>query len=39
MTEKELVTKMLDTLVKSRKELANIDLEITRHASNDYGYG
>lgn len=30
MTEKELVAKMQETLVKSRKELANIDLGITR---------
>lgn len=30
MTEKELVAKMFDTLVKSRKELANIDLGITK---------
>ena len=35
MTEKELVTKMLDTLVKSRKELANIDLGITKKSLPD----
>ena len=35
MTEKELVAKMLDTLVKSRKELANIDLGITKKSLPD----
>ena len=35
MTEKELVAKMLETLVKSRKELANIDLDITKKALPD----
>ena len=35
MTEKELVAKMLDTLVRSRKELANIDLGITKKSLPD----
>ena len=35
MTEKELVAKMLDTLEKSRKELANIDLGITKKSLPD----
>ena len=35
MTEKELVAKMLDTLVKSRKELAGIDLGITKKSLPD----
>ena len=35
MTEKELVTKMLETLVKSRKELASIDLGITKKSLSD----
>lgn len=35
MTEKELVTKMIDTLIKSRKELANIDLGITKKSLPD----
>lgn len=35
MTEKELVAKMLETLVKSRKELANIDLGVTQKALPD----
>ena len=35
MTEKELVAKMLETLTKSRKELANIDLGITRKSLPD----
>ena len=35
MTEKELIAKMLDTLAKSRKELANIDLGITKKSLPD----
>ena len=35
MPEKELIAKMLDTLMKSRKELANIDLDITKKSLPD----
>ena len=35
MTENDLVAKMLDTLVKSRKELDNIDLEFTKKSLPD----
>lgn len=35
MTENELVAKMLETLIKSRNELANIDLGITKKSLPD----
>ena len=34
MTEKELVAKMQETLVKSRKELANIDFRWVQMSEN-----